>query len=56
MYWYKKISVDKNISKSDQNKKLNEAAFSLLEENLISSLGCSYINNNNWQHLSEYDD
>ena len=34
----------------------SEEHFDLLEENLISSLGCSYINNNNWQHLSEYDD
>ena len=34
----------------------SEEHFDLLEENLISSLGCPYINNNNWQHLSEYDD
>lgn len=35
MYWYKKIFIDKNISKSEQNKELHEAAFSLLEEKLI---------------------
>lgn len=37
MYWYKKISIDKNISKSEQNKKIHKAAYNLLEEKLIKS-------------------
>lgn len=36
MYWYKSISFDKNICKSEQNKRLHKEAFRLLEKKLIA--------------------
>ena len=63
--WYKYQLYDDAVQtiKTQREKKMGDFAgieseerLDLIEMSLIDNLGCSYINNKNWQRLYEYDD
>lgn len=63
--WYKYQLYDDAIQaiKTQREKKIgefqgveSEDRLDLIEMSLIDNLGCSHINNNNWQRIYKYDD